>query len=67
MSDSPVEADDGFGWAVPLDEPTVAPDLGPPPTDPPADESPTFLLRGYDDAVPSAEFRPRLRLAGDAA
>lgn len=59
--------DDGFGWAVPLDEPAVTPDIPPPQADPTADDAPTFLLRGYDETVPSVEFRPRLRLSGDAA
>ena len=59
--------DDGFGWAVPLDEPTVGSGSPAPPPEPPAEPDTSFLLRGYDDTTPTIEFRPRLRLSGEAA
>ncbi|MFO0849978.1 MAG: hypothetical protein U0871_15695 [Gemmataceae bacterium] len=67
MSDSRLDDGDGFGWAVPLDEPAVVSESPAPPPDSSVESDTSFLLRGYDDTPPTIEFRPRLRLSGEAA
>lgn len=67
MNETRPDDGDGFGWAVPLDEPAVVSESPAPQPEPPTEPDTSFLLRGYDDTPPTIEFRPRLRLSGEAA